>query len=178
MATICVFCASSQTLDQRWTDLATEVGVALARAGHVLVSGGGRAGMMGAVAEGARGAGGHTIGVIPQSLVDREIADTRAGELVVTDGMASRKNLMIEKSDAFLTLPGGIGTLDELFEVWTTGMLRVHDKPVVLLDADGFYAGLRDWLESLVPGGFVRREALDRLVVTRTVGEAVAALPR
>ncbi|MDG4822916.1 TIGR00730 family Rossman fold protein [Asanoa sp. WMMD1127] len=178
MAAVCVFCASSQTLDPRWTDLAREVGGALARAGHVLVSGGGRAGMMGAVAEGARAAGGHTIGIIPQSLVDREIADTHAAELVVTDGMASRKNLMIEKSDAFLTLPGGIGTLDELFEVWTTGMLGVHDKPVVLLDADGFYAGLRTWLESLAPTGFVRRESLDRMVAVGTVAEAVAALPR
>ncbi|GIF73663.1 LOG family protein [Asanoa siamensis] len=178
MAAVCVFCASSRLLDQRWLDLATEVGDALARHGHVLVSGGGRAGLMGAVAEGARGAGGHTIGVIPQSLVDREIADTKAGELVVTDGLASRKNLMIEKSDAFLTLPGGIGTLDELFEVWTTSSLHVHDKPVVVLNTDGFYTGLLTWLDSLAPTGFVRREALDRLVVVDTIEEALAALPR
>ncbi|SNT16930.1 hypothetical protein SAMN05421812_103507 [Asanoa hainanensis] len=177
MAAICVFCASSQTLDQRWLDLATEVGAALAHHGHVLVSGGGRAGMMGAVASSARAQGGHTIGVIPQSLVDREIADTGSDELVVTDGMASRKNLMIEKSDAFLTLPGGIGSLDELFEVWTTAYLHAHDKPVVLLDADGFYGGLLSWLESLVPSGFVRRESLDRLIVVTSIDEALAALP-
>ncbi|GAA1840203.1 LOG family protein [Asanoa iriomotensis] len=178
MAAICVFCASSQTLDRRWTDLAWEVGVALARQGHVLVSGGGRAGMMGAVAEGARSAGGHTIGIIPQSLVDREVADTKAGELVITDGLASRKNLMIEKSDAFLTLPGGIGTLDELFEVWTTAALRTHDKPVVLLNTDGFYTDLLTWLNTLAPTGFVRREALDHLTVVPTVETALAALPR
>ncbi|MEV4537257.1 TIGR00730 family Rossman fold protein [Asanoa sp. NPDC049518] len=177
MAAICVFCASSRTLDQRWLDLATEVGAALARHGHVLVSGGGRAGMMGAVAAGARAEGGHTIGVIPQSLVDREIADTRSGELVVTDGLASRKNLMIEKSDAFLTLPGGIGSLDELFEVWTTASLQVHDKPVVVLDVDGFYGGLLGWLSSLVPTGFVRRESIDRLIVVTSIDEALAALP-
>jgi uncharacterized protein (TIGR00730 family) len=177
MAAICVFCASSQTLDQRWLDLATEVGGALARRGHVLVSGGGRAGMMGAVAAGARAAGGHTVGIIPQSLVDREIADTQSGELVVTDGMASRKNLMIEKSDAFLTLPGGIGTLDELFEVWTTAVLRVHSKPVVVLDVDGFYTGLLAWLVTLAPGGFARREAFDLLTVVDSVDAAVDALP-
>jgi uncharacterized protein (TIGR00730 family) len=175
---ICVFCASSQTLDQRWTDLATEVGAALARRGNVLISGGGRAGMMGAVAAGARSAGGHTIGIIPQSLVDREIADTRSGELVITDGLASRKNLMIEKSDAFLTLPGGIGTLDELFEVWTTASLHAHDKPVVVLDVDGFYTGLFAWLESLVPSGFVRPEALAHLTVAPTLDAALATLPR
>jgi uncharacterized protein (TIGR00730 family) len=177
VAAVCVFCASSQTLEQHWTDLAWEAGVALARHGHVLVSGGGRAGLMGAVAEGARSVGGHTIGVIPQSLVDREIADTKAGELIVTDGMASRKNLMIEKSDAFLTLPGGIGTLDELFEVWTTATLGAHDKPVVLLNAGGFYTGLLTWLESLAPTGFVRPEALARLVVVDTLEAALAALP-
>jgi uncharacterized protein (TIGR00730 family) len=177
VAAICVFCASSRTLDRRWTDLAAEVGAALARRGHVLVWGGGRAGMMGAVAEGARAAGGHTVGVIPQSLVDREIADTRSGELVITDGLASRKNLLIEKSDAFLVLPGGIGTLDELFEVWTTAMLHTHDKPVVVLDADGFYAGLLAWLESLVPPGFVRPEALEHLTVAPTIDTALAALP-
>jgi uncharacterized protein (TIGR00730 family) len=178
VAAVCVICASSRTLDQSWLDLATEVGGALARHGHVVVSGGGRAGMMGAVATGARAAGGHTIGVIPQSLVDREIADTRSDELVVTDGLASRKNLMIEKSDAFLTLPGGIGSLDELFEVWTTATLHAHDKPVILLDADGFYTGLLSWLESLVPPGFVRPEALERLIVVPTVEAALAALPR
>ena len=178
MASICVFCASSRTLDARWTDLAREVGAELARRGHVLVSGGGRVGMMGTVAAGARSAGGHTIGVIPQSLVDREIADTEAGELIVTDGMASRKNALIEKSDAFLVLPGGIGTLDELFEVWTTAWLGVHDKPFVILDADGFYTGLVDWLTKGIPAGFIQPKALSQLRVATSVLEALAALPR
>ncbi|TDB81923.1 TIGR00730 family Rossman fold protein, partial [Micromonospora fluostatini] len=120
MAAICVFCASSRTLDQRWLDLAAETGAELARRGHTLVSGGGCVGMMGALVDGARAAGGTTVGVIPQSLVDLEVADLASDELLVTDSMASRKTLMIERSDAFLTLPGGLGTLDELFEVWTT----------------------------------------------------------
>jgi uncharacterized protein (TIGR00730 family) len=113
---------------------------------------------------------------MPQSLVDLEIADTDSDELVVTDGMSSRKNLMIEKADAFLTLPGGLGTLDELFEVWTTAMLGAHAKPLVLLDADGFYGGLTSWLRGLLPDGFVRPAALDLLVVAPTVAEALNAV--
>jgi uncharacterized protein (TIGR00730 family) len=176
VAAVCVFCASSRSLDRRWLDLAAEAGGEIARRGHVLVSGGGRVGMMGAVADGARAASGYTVGVMPQSLVDREIADTRASELVVTDGMASRKNLMIEKSDAFLTLPGGLGTLDELFEVWTTAMLGQHRKPMVLLDAYGFYGGLVDWLRGLGGPAFVRPAALELLVVVDSVGAALDAI--
>jgi len=175
VAAVCVFCASSTALDERWLELARQVGSALAAAGHRLVSGGGRVGMMGTVAAGARSAGGYTVGVMPESMIPREVADTDSDELVVTDGMAARKTLMIARSDAFLVLPGGLGTLDELFEVWTTGMLGLHAKPVVLLDVDGFYAGLLDWLHGLVPTGFVRAEALDQLRVVRTVAEAVEA---
>jgi uncharacterized protein (TIGR00730 family) len=131
---------------------------------------------MGAVATGARAAGGQTVGVMPQSLVDLEIADTESDELVVTDGMASRKNLMIEKADAFLALPGGLGTLDELFEVWTTAMLALHRKPIVVLDAQGFYRGLVAWLRGLEPGGFVRPAALDLLVVVDSVPAALDAI--
>jgi uncharacterized protein (TIGR00730 family) len=178
MATICVFCASSRTLDQRWLDLARAAGRELARRGHSLVSGGGCVGMMGAVADGARAGGAQTYGVIPQSLVDLEVADTAAHELAVTDGMASRKVLMIDKSDAFLTLPGGLGTLDELFEVWTTATLGIHGKPVVLLDADGFYAGLLAWLRDLAPAGFVTGAALSRLTVASTVDEAFDVIER
>ncbi|MEU7776604.1 LOG family protein [Micromonospora parva] len=99
MAAICVFCASSRTLDQRWLDLAAETGAELARRGHTLVSGGGCVGMMGALADGARSAGGRTLGVIPQSLVDLEVADLASDELLVTDSMATRKTVMIDKSD-------------------------------------------------------------------------------
>jgi uncharacterized protein (TIGR00730 family) len=175
VAAICVFCASSRTLAPQWLELASTVGAEIARRGHVLVSGGGRVGMMGAVAAGARTAGGYTYGVMPQSLVDREIADTASDELVVTDGMASRKNLMIEKADAFLVLPGGLGTLDELFEVWTTAMLGAHEKPVVVLDAGGFYGGLMAWVRGLAPS-FVRPAALDLLVVVDSTPAALDAI--
>ncbi|MET8264333.1 LOG family protein [Micromonospora arida] len=176
MAAICVFCASSRTLDQRWLDLAAETGAELARRGHTLVSGGGCVGMMGALADGARSAGGRTVGVIPQSLVDLEVADLASDELLVTDSMASRKTVMIDKSDAFLTLPGGLGTLDELFEVWTTATLALHSKPMVLIDTDGFYRPLLDWLDALADQTFLKPAGRDLLTVTTTVTEALNIL--
>jgi uncharacterized protein (TIGR00730 family) len=178
MAAVCVFCASSSSLEQRWLDLATSTGREIAARGHTLVSGGGRVGMMGAVADGARAGGAHTLGVIPQTLVDLEIADTASDELVVTGDMGTRKNVMIERSDAFLTLPGGLGTMDELFEVWTTATLDVHRKPIVLVDPDGFYEGLLSWLDKLADTAFVRRDALDRVTVAGSVPAALDTIER
>jgi uncharacterized protein (TIGR00730 family) len=172
VAAIGVFCASSRLLDQRWLDLATKTGLRLAERGHTLVSGGGCVGMMGAVAEGARAGGAYTLGVIPQSLVDLEVADREADELIVTADMGARKNLMIEKSEAFVVLPGGLGTLDELFEVWTTATLALHHKPIVLVDPDGFYTGLIRWLDELARTAFVRREALDVVTVAGSIEAA------
>jgi hypothetical protein len=176
MAAVCVFCASSTKVEVRYLDLAREVGQRLAEAGHSLVSGGGRVGMMGTVAAGARAGGAHTLGVIPEALVHLEVADSAADELVTTADMAQRKVVMMDKADSFLILPGGIGTLDELFEVWTTRALRLHTKPVVILDPDGFYTGLLRWLAGLVPGRFVRTEALAVLTVVTTVDDAIAAV--
>ena len=173
MAAIGVFCASSSTLDQKWLDLATRTGEEIAARGHSLVSGGGCVGMMGAVADGTRSGGGHTLGVIPQSLVDLEVADMASDELIVTTDMGARKNLMIERSDAFLTLPGGLGTLDELFEVWTTATLDLHVKPIVLVDPEGFYDGLLAWLDQLADTAFVRTAALERVMVAKSIGSAL-----
>ena len=176
MAAICVFCASSSTLEQKWLDLAARTGAELAARGHSLVSGGGCVGMMGAVADGCRSGGGHTLGVIPQTLVDLEVADLASDELIVTGDMGARKNIMIERSDAFITLPGGLGTLDELFEVWTTATLDLHDKPIVLLDPDGFYDGLLAWLDQLADTAFVRTAALERVIVAKSIGSALDAI--
>jgi uncharacterized protein (TIGR00730 family) len=176
MAAVCVFCASSNRIDQRWLELAREVGIALAKRGHRVISGGGRVGMMGTLATGARSAAGHTFGVIPQSLVDLEVADDDADELVVTDGMAARKIVLIDRADAFLVLPGGLGTLDELFEVWTTATLGLHAKPIVLLDQDGFFAGLLDWIGGLVASGFVPPTARSAIRVVATVEDALDSL--
>jgi uncharacterized protein (TIGR00730 family) len=178
VAAVCVFCASSSTLDRKWLDLARDTGLELAARGHTLVSGGGCVGMMGAVADGARAGGARTYGVIPQALVDLEVADRSADELVVTTDMGARKNLMISASDAFLTLPGGLGTLDELFEVWTTATLDLHHKPIVLLDPDGFYSGLMAWLGELAETAFVRRAALERVTVVSTIAAAFDIIDR
>jgi uncharacterized protein (TIGR00730 family) len=173
---ICVFCSSSETIEPSYVALAHEVGVALAARGHGLVSGGGRVSMMGAVAKAARAGGAHTRGVIPAHLVPYEVADTEADELVVIDTMRERKRLMDEGSDAFLVLPGGIGTLEEFFEVWTSRTLTMHAKPVVVLDPDGFYDPLWAYLKSLCSKGFVREVAFESLVIARTVEEAFEAL--
>jgi uncharacterized protein (TIGR00730 family) len=176
VAAICVFCASSVRLDELWLRLATDVGTELGRRGHTLVSGGGCVGMMGAVADGARDAGARTVGIIPQSLVDLEVADVNSDELIVTTSMAERKTVMVEKSDAFMVLPGGLGTLDELFEVWTLATLGLHDKPIVVLDSGGFYRGLADWLRGLVPQNFVRGEGLSMLLVAPDIRGAFELL--
>jgi len=151
------------------------VGKGIAERGWELVSGGGRVSMMGAVAKAARAGGAHTTGVIPRALMNIEVADTLADELLVVDTMRERKALMEAHADAFLTLPGGLGTCEELFEVWTAGYLRMHTKPVVLLDPDGHYAGLLEWMRGLAKRGFVRPGALPRLVVTTDVTVALDA---
>ncbi len=170
---VCVYCSAGPR-HPALLDLAHRVGAAIAQRGWTLVSGGGNVSAMGAVAAGARAEGGRTVGVIPKALVHRELADIGADELVVTDTMRQRKQVMEDRSDAFLALPGGIGTCEELFETWTAGYLGMHDKPVVLLDPDGHYDGLRAWLAGLVETGYVTQSALDRLVVAGDVESALA----
>jgi uncharacterized protein (TIGR00730 family) len=169
---VCVYCSAGPR-HPKLLDLAHRVGAAIAQRGWTLVSGGGNVSAMGAVAAGARAEGGRTVGVIPKALVHRELADIEADELVVTDTMRQRKQVMEDRSNAFLALPGGIGTCEELFETWTAGYLGMHDKPVVLLDPDGHYDGLRAWLAGLVETGYVTQVALDRLLV---VGDVESAL--
>jgi uncharacterized protein (TIGR00730 family) len=178
MAAICVYCSSSTTIERRYVDLAAEVGAELARRGHRLVSGGGDLSCMGAVARAARAGGAHTTGVIPAALLDLEVGDQDADELLIVDDMRTRKGLMDSRSDAFLTLPGGLGTLEELLEVWVARFLGMHAKPVVALDPDGLFAPLREQVEVLVDRGFVRRQAADALVWTTTVEGALDAVER
>ncbi len=173
MSAICVYCASGP-VDDEYLELAAQTGAAIARAGHSLVSGGGKVGMMGALVRGAREAGGYTIGIIPEHLMKAEVADVDSDELIVTDTMRERKRLMDELADGFITLPGGIGTLEELFETWTGGFLGVHGKPIALLNHRGFYDPLVTWLRGLTENGFVARSALERLTVVDTLGAALA----
>ncbi|MEB3068771.1 LOG family protein [[Mycobacterium] vasticus] len=171
---VCVYCASGPT-DPELLELAAKVGAAIAERGWTLVWGGGNVSAMGALASAARERGGRTVGVIPKALLHREVADVDADELIVTDTMRERKQVMDERADAFLTLPGGIGTLEELFETWTGAYLGLHDKPVVLLDPDGHYDGLWNWLSGLLDTGFVAQRAMDRLQVFGKIEEALAA---
>ncbi|MEV0350894.1 TIGR00730 family Rossman fold protein [Nonomuraea sp. NPDC050680] len=173
---ICVFCASSQKIDEKYLQLATEVGAELAQRGHTLVSGGATVSCMGAVTAATRASGGRTIGVIPQVLVDIEVADTNSDELIVTTGMRERKAAMDERSDAFLVLPGGIGTLEELFEIWTARVLGIHDRPLVILDPWGLYTPLRQLIENMYEAGFTRANIFDAISWTSTVEEAFAHL--
>jgi uncharacterized protein (TIGR00730 family) len=176
VAAICVYCASSTRIDPSYVDLATRVGRALAERGHTLVSGGGDLSMMGAVARAARAGGAHTTGVIPRQLLELEVGDRDADELLVVDDMRIRKGLMDARADAFLTLPGGLGTLEELFEVWVARSLGLHAKPVVALDTDGLYAPLRAQVELMVERGFVRRPATQALQWAASVDEALDLL--
>ena len=171
---VCVYCASGPTHPEL-LDLASRIGQAIAGRGWTLVSGGGNVSAMGAMAGAARAGGGYTVGVIPKALVHREVADTEADELVVTDTMRERKQVMEDRADAFIALPGGIGTLEEFFEAWTAGYLGMHSKPIVMLDPFGHYLGLLEWLRGLVESGYVAEGALDRLIVVGDVDAALSA---
>jgi uncharacterized protein (TIGR00730 family) len=176
MAAICVYCASSTRISTTYVELAAQVGGELARRGHSLVSGGGNLSCMGAVAQAARAGGARTVGVIPAALLELEVGDQDADELLVVDDMRIRKGLMDSRSDAFLTLPGGLGTLEELTEVWVARFLGLHAKPVVALDVDGLYAPLRAQVDLMVERGFVRPQAAAALRWTTTVEEAFDAV--
>ncbi len=171
---VCVYCASGPTHPDLLA-LAERVGAAIADRGWTLVSGGGNVSAMGALAAAARQRGGYTVGVIPKALVHREVADVDADELVVTDTMRERKQVMEDRADAFIALPGGIGTLEEFFEAWTAGYLGMHDKPVVMLDPIGHYDGLLAWLHGLADTGYVAEAALERLIVVDNVEVAMEA---
>lgn len=153
---LCVFCGSNAGRDPVYRGLAERLGQTLARRGIGVVYGGGRVGLMGALADATLAAGGEVIGVIPQSLLAREIGHRGLTDLRVVGSMHERKALMAELADGFVALPGGIGTLEELFEVWTWAQLGLHAKPCGLLDQDGFYAPLVRFLDHLVETGFVR----------------------
>jgi uncharacterized protein (TIGR00730 family) len=152
---VCVYCGSRRGNNSRYAAAAQAVGQEIGRRGWRLVYGGGRAGLMGLVADAALAAGAPVIGVIPQSLMDREIGHAGLTELHVVQTMHQRKLLMAERSDAFLALPGGIGTFEELFEVWTWRQLGYHDKPLGLLNVDGYYDALLSFLGQTVTEGFV-----------------------
>jgi uncharacterized protein (TIGR00730 family) len=164
---LCVFCGSARGLRAEYIAAARRVGAALARAGLGLVYGGGRVGLMGAVADAALAAGGRVVGVIPDPLAQKEIAHDGLTELHVVPGMHERKALMARRSAGFLMLPGGIGTLEEFFEILTWAALGLHNKPIGLLNVGGYFDPLLRLLEHGVAEGFIRDQHLALLLVSQ-----------
>jgi uncharacterized protein (TIGR00730 family) len=176
LASVCVFCGSSSGSDPAFAAAARALGRLLAEQGTTLVYGGGHTGLMGALADATLVAGGRVIGVIPAGLAERELAHTRLTEQHVVSSMHERKALMAELAAAFVALPGGLGTLDELFEIWTWAQLGFHDKPIGLLDVGGFYAPLLTLTESMVRTGFVRESNLELVSVAADPVDLLARL--
>ena len=168
MNRLCVFCGSSPGRDPAYLAAAAELGTFLAARRIGLVYGGAAVGLMGAVADAARAAGGEVIGVIPHALVELEVAHAGLADLRVVGSMHERKALMAELSDGFIALPGGIGTLEELFEVWTWGQLGSHRKPCALLNVAGFYDRLLGFLDFVVDEAFLRPVHRNMLLVAET----------
>jgi uncharacterized protein (TIGR00730 family) len=158
---VCVYCGSRTGLNPDFAEAAQEVGTWIGRHGGQLVYGGGRSGLMGLVADATLRAGGRVIGVIPKTLVDKECAHRDCTELHIVDTMHDRKRMMAERADVFLALPGGIGTFEELFEVWTWRQLGYHDKPIGILNTAGYFDRLLAFLESSVEQQFMGNWQMD-----------------
>lgn len=162
---ICVYCGSRPGADPAFADTAAQVGQWIGERGGQLVYGGGRAGLMGVVADATLAAGGRVVGVIPRTLVEREHAHRGCTELHVVETMHERKRIMAERADAFVALPGGIGTFEELFETWTWRQLGYHDKPIGVLNQDGYYDAMLRFIDHSVGSGFMDGSQL-RLIET------------
>lgn len=173
---VCVYCSSSSRVDAVHVAAAVELGTALGERGDTLVWGGATVGCMGELARAVRAAGGRTEGVIPEAMVAREIADRESAELVITTDMGARKAEMARRADAFIALPGGFGTLEELLEQLTLRLLSFHHKPLVLIDIGGFWQPLLTLFEHFVREGFARPESRNAYLVVPTVADAVTAL--
>ena len=168
---IAVFCASSPGFDAVWTQRAYGVGEFLATQNITLVYGGGRVGLMGAVADGALANNGKVVGVIPHFLNSKEIGHSGVTELIAVDNMHQRKTLMNDLSEAFIALPGGYGTMEEVFEVITWGQLGLHQKPVGLLNINGFYDHLIAFVQNMVDAGLLKKQNQEMLLVGNTIEE-------
>jgi uncharacterized protein (TIGR00730 family) len=177
---VCVYCGSATGARASYAAAADATAAALAERGIGLVYGAARIGVMGALADALLARGGRVIGVIPRALVEKEVAHAGLTELHITASMHERKAMMADLSDAFVALPGGLGTLDELFEIWTWAQLGLHRKPVGLLDVEGYFDGLVRFLDHAVAEGFVRPKHRAMLVVDRDPSrllDRLAAVP-
>jgi uncharacterized protein (TIGR00730 family) len=166
LQSICVFCGSNPGKKTAYKEVAMQLGRLLALRGQKLIYGGAALGLMGAVADCALAKGGWVTGVIPQGLVEKEIAHSGLSEMHVVETMHERKALMAELSDAFIILPGGSGTMDEFFEIWTWAQLGMHTKPIGLLNLEGYYDHLIRFIDHQVSEGFIRKPHAEMLIVS------------
>jgi uncharacterized protein (TIGR00730 family) len=176
MKRLAVYCGASMGSDTRFADTARALGAEMAARGIDLVYGGGHRGLMGVVADAVLAGGGRVYGVIPQSLVDLEVAHRGLTELHTVTSMHERKAKMTELTDAFIAIPGGIGTLDELFEAWTWNALGYHSKPFCLLNTAGFWDKMIGFLDHVTESGFMSPERRAQLLVASDIGEAIEKL--
>jgi len=173
---LCVLCGSQEGFGDAYRDAAQRLGRLIAGNGMRLVYGGGSVGLMGAVASSVIAAGGEVIGIIPEFLIRAEVGNTHVSELIVTDSMHDRKRRMFEMSDAFAVLPGGLGTLDETFEIITWKQLRLHQSPIIVIDTDGYWAPLSALIQATVRAGFADAKVLDLIQVVGSPEEALSLL--
>ena len=176
LQTVCIFCAAGDGRNPTYVAHARQMGRDLAESGRRIVYGGGRTGLMGALAEGALGAGGEVVGIMPKHLVDHEVAHTGLTELRVVASMHERKAMLADMSDGFLAMPGGLGTLEELFEIWTWGQLGLHRKPYGILNVHGYFTPLLAFLDHAVGEQFVRPEYRALLVVETDPAALIARM--
>lgn len=176
MKSIAVFCGSAMGNSKNFKEQAQALGESIANRGITLVYGGGRAGLMGVVADSALNAGGTVIGVIPQNLVDAELAHPLLTELHVVKNMHERKTKMSDLADAFIALPGGVGTLEEIFEQLTWGQLGLHQKPCAFLNIHGFYDELLNFLMKMTEAGFTQSRFTDALIFSSSIEEVLDAV--
>lgn len=181
MKSVCVYCGSSPGFRPEYAEAARALGATMAEQGLALVYGGGKVGLMGIVADSVLAHGGTAIGVIPDALMQKEVGHRGLTELHVVRNMHERKQMMADRSDAFIAMPGGVGTFEELFETFTWAQLGYHDKPVGLLNVAGFYDGMLAFLSHAVGEGFLKQVHADMLHVSGTPGALLgklAAAPR
>lgn len=174
--TVCVYCGSSSRVNDVYKEAARDVGTMIAQQGWRMVYGGGRVGLMGISADSALAAGAGVVGIIPQHIQDREIQHKGLTELHVVDSMHIRKQMMVQRSDAFVILAGGLGTLDEFFELLTWKQLGLHDKPVVLVNTAGYWTGLIEAIRHIAQEGFMRSEDLSLFEIVDSHKEVPGAL--
>ncbi len=178
ISSVCVYCGSSAQVDESFKAAATKLGNIIAGQGLKLVYGGGRVGLMGLVSDAVIKAGGSVTGIIPGHIADKEVAHTELTELHVVKTMHERKQMMVDQADAFLILPGGLGTMDEFFEIFTWWQLGLHGKPIIIVNVDGYWTKLLDLIDHIISENFARPADREYLCVVDRVEDVLDALEK